>query len=151
MTESHGVFVSIHNGTALRGCIGNIHPAGPLYRTTAECAIAAAVGDPRFMPMAPAELASVEFEISVLSLMNRVKNIGEIEVGEHGLLISKGPARGLLLPQVATAYGWSRERFLQETCIKAGLKPDAWKDGAAIESFNAVVFDEKQFHHSLTS
>jgi uncharacterized protein len=153
LTESHGIFVSIHTGPALRGCIGNIHPAGPLYRSTAECAIAAAVGDPRFMPMNTAELAGVEFEISVLSPMSRVKNIGEIEVGTHGLVISKGPARGLLLPQVATAYGWNRERFLQETCTKAGLEPDDWKNGAAIECFSAVVFaekDEKQVHSLIS-
>jgi AmmeMemoRadiSam system protein A len=154
LAESHGIFVSIHQGTALRGCIGNIHPAGPLYRTAAECAIAAAVGDPRFMPMMAAELPGVEFEISVLSPMSRISDIHEIEVGKHGLLISRGNARGLLLPQVATAYGWTRERFLQETCAKAGLKPDAWKDGAAIECFSAVVFAEKdaaQFQHTLTS
>ena len=104
--------------------------------------------------MMNAELADVEFEISVLSPMSRVRDIGEIEVGRHGLLISKGSARGLLLPQVATAYGWTRERFLQETCSKAGLKPDDWKNGAAIESFSAVVFaekDAKPFQHTLTS
>jgi len=154
LTESHGIFVSIHRGAALRGCIGNIHPAGPLYRTAAECAIAAAVGDPRFMPMMADELQGVEFEISVLSPMSRISDIQEIEVGKHGLLISRGSARGLLLPQVATSYGWTRERFLQETCTKAGLKPDDWKDGAAIESFSAVVFAEnavKQFQHSPIS
>jgi AmmeMemoRadiSam system protein A len=154
LAESHGVFVSIHQGTDLRGCIGNIHPAGPLYRTTAECAISAAVGDPRFMPMMRAELPVVEFEISVLSPMSRVNDIGEIEVGKHGILISKGSARGLLLPQVATAYGWTLERFLQETCVKAGLKTDDWKNGAAIDCFSAVIFaekDAKQFQHTLIS
>jgi AmmeMemoRadiSam system protein A len=151
LAEPHGIFVSIHKGTALRGCIGNIHPAGPLYRSAAECAISAAVGDPRFMPMSSAELADVEFEISVLSPMSRVRDVSEIEVGRHGVLITKGGARGLLLPQVATAYGWNRERFLQETCTKAGLKPQDWEKDAAIDLFSAVVFGEKQFHHTLTT
>jgi len=146
LTETHGVFVSLHVGTELRGCIGNIHAASPLYRTVAECAIAAAVGDPRFMPLMLAELPSVEFEISVLSPLEVVHDIREIEVGKHGLLITRKNARGLLLPQVASNYGWGRERFLQETCRKAGLRGDDWREGATIQSFSAVVFSEKQFH-----
>src|SRR5216117_2060930 len=82
LREPHGVFVSIHQGVELRGCIGNIHPLSPLYRTAAECAIAAAVGDPRFMPLMAAELPSVEFEISVLSPMQPVQDVHEIEVGK---------------------------------------------------------------------
>lgn len=151
LTEPHGIFVSIHKSNELRGCIGNVHPTGPLYRSAAECAIAAAVGDPRFMPLTKAELVAVEFEISVLSPMERVEKIGEVEVGKHGLLISKKGSRGLLLPQVATAYGWDREKFLQETCRKAGLKPDDWKEGAIIHRFSALVFGEKQFHFTATS
>jgi uncharacterized protein len=151
LTASHGVFVSIHQGEQLRGCIGNIHPAGPLYRSAAECAIAAAVGDPRFMPLMKSELAAVEFEISVLSLIEKVQDIQEIEIGAHGLLIRKGNARGLLLPQVASTYGWDRERFLQETCKKAGLNPDDWKEGAEIHYFSAFVFDEKQFQLIATT
>lgn len=151
LTELHGVFVSIHRGKDLRGCIGNIYPAGPLFRTAAECAVAAAVGDPRFMPMIVAELADVEFEISVLSRLQRITDAQEIQVGKHGLMITKGRARGLLLPQVATAYGWNQEQFLRETCIKAGLRPDDWTKDAIIECFSAVVFDEKQFHSTIAS
>lgn len=103
------------------------------------------------MPMIAAELADVEFEISVLSPLQRVMDVEEIEVGKHGLLITKGRARGLLLPQVATAYRWNRERFLQETCIKAGLKPEDWRKDAIIECFSAVIFDEKQFHSTVAS
>jgi AmmeMemoRadiSam system protein A len=150
LTEPHATFVSIHKGESLRGCIGNIHPAGPLYRSVAECAIGAAVGDPRFMPLSAAELPEVEFEISVLSPLQRVDDIREIQVGQHGLLVSKGSARGLLLPQVATMYNWDRERFLQETCRKAGVKVDDLKN-ATVQSFSAVVFDEKKFHHSITT
>lgn len=151
LTEVHGIFVSIHKRDELRGCIGNVHPTGPLVQSAAECAIAAAVGDPRFMPLMPGELPEVEFEISVLSGMERVLNVNDIEVGKHGLLISQRNARGLLLPQVPTAYGWDRERFLAETCKKAGLRPDAWKDGATIERFSAFVFGERQFSFSTTT
>ena len=151
LTEPRGVFVSIHKHGALRGCIGNIHPVGALYQTAAECAVAAAVGDPRFMPLMLAELPEVEFEVSVLSPIERVENIADIEVGKHGLLISKQNARGLLLPQVATIYGWDRERFLVETCKKAGLRSDDWKDGATIHSFSAFVFGERQFQLSATT
>ena len=150
LTESHGIFVSIHQGYDLRGCIGNVHAASPLYRSAAECAIAAAVGDPRFMPLMAAELPTVEFEISVLSPLQHVEDIREIETGKHGLLISKKSAHGLLLPQVATTYGWDRELFLQETCKKAGLKPNDWKEGAVIQRFSALVFGEKQFHLTAT-
>jgi len=151
LTEARGIFVSLHKGQELRGCIGNIYAASPLYRSAAECAIAAAVGDPRFMPLTPAELAAVEFEISVLSPLERVSDIRNIVIGKHGLLISKNNARGLLLPQVAATLGWDRERFLQETCKKAGLKPEEWQQDATIQSFSALVFSEKQFHMTFSS
>ena len=151
LREARGIFVSIHKGTQLRGCIGNLHPSGPLYKSAGECAIAAAVGDPRFMPLTESELPSVEFEISVLSPIERVEDISEIQIGVHGLLVSKGSSRGLLLPQVASAYGWSREKFLQETCIKAGLRHSDWKDGATIYCFSALVFSERQFQPTAVS
>ena len=146
LSESCGIFVSIHKHGELRGCIGNVHAVGPLYRSAAECAISAAVGDPRFTPLTGDELSVVDFEISVLSPMRRIENVTEIEVGKHGLLISKRGHRGLLLPQVATAYAWDRDTFLQETCRKAGLRPDDWKDGATIHCFSAFVFGEKHSH-----
>src|SRR3954467_12608824 len=96
LSEPHGVFVSIHEHEQLRGCIGNVHPASPLFRSTAECAIAAAFGDPRFMPLMEAELAEVDFEISVLSPMERVQDVRSIQIGKHGLSISKRNASGLL-------------------------------------------------------
>jgi uncharacterized protein (TIGR00296 family) len=103
------------------------------------------------MPLTPAELAIIEFEISVLSPLERVFDIRNITVGKHGLLISKNNSRGLLLPQVAATFAWDRERFLQETCKKAGLKPDDWQQDAIIQSFSALVFSEKQFHMTLSS
>jgi uncharacterized protein (TIGR00296 family) len=87
----------------------------------------------------------VEFEISVLSPLQHVHNLSEIEIGTHGLLVSKRNARALLLPQVATTCGWNRERFLQEVCKKAGLPPDDWQDGATIQCFTALVFGDRQF------
>jgi hypothetical protein len=108
----------------------------------ADCAVAASVGDPRFVPVTAAELPKIQFEISILSPFQNVDDIRTIEPGTHGLLIAKGNARGLLLPQVALEYGWDREHFLAETCRKAGLRPDAWKEGAAVFSFTALVFGE---------
>jgi AmmeMemoRadiSam system protein A len=151
LTECHGIFVSIHEHGELRGCIGNVDPVDPLVRTSSEYAIAAAVGDPRFMPLTLNELSKVDFEISVLSSMEQVQNVSEITVGEHGLFITKGHSRGLLLPQVATSYGWDRERFLDETCRKAGLRIGAWKNGAAIHRFSAFVFGERQLKASSIS
>jgi AmmeMemoRadiSam system protein A len=144
LAGTHGVFVSIHRQHELRGCIGNVHPATPLFRTTSECAVSAAVGDPRFMPMMSDELSHVHFELSVLSPMEKIENVSQLEIGRDGLLISKRGARGLLLPQVATAYGWGPERFLEETCRKAGLRPSEWKEDATIFRFTAHVFQEHQ-------
>ena len=148
LLEIRALFVTLHLRQRLRGCIGNIHPTGPLYRSAAECAISAAVNDPRFAPLTLSELDGVNFEISVLSPMEAVSGPEEIEVGTHGLLISKGQARGLLLPQVGSEYKWDRERFLSETCRKAGLRPDDWKQGAFIQRFTAHVFSEQRIHVS---
>jgi AmmeMemoRadiSam system protein A len=146
LAEPRGAFVSLHKHSRLRGCIGNIHASAPLVRTVSECAITAAVGDPRFLPITLEELGDVDLEISVLSPMEKVENVDTIEVGRDGLLIVKRTARGLLLPQVASQYGWHRERFLAETCRKAGLRADDWKDGASIYRFTAHAFgdDRKQ-------
>lgn len=139
-----GAFVSLHQRGRLRGCIGQIEAADPLAQTVARCAVAAAMEDPRFSPLRPEEVADLEIEISVLSPLASISP-EQIEVGKHGLLVSRGWQRGLLLPQVATQYRWSGERFLQETCRKAGLDADAWKDPAThIEAFTAEVFSETE-------
>jgi AmmeMemoRadiSam system protein A len=143
LSEVHGAFVSIHKRQELRGCIGNIHPVNALMVTIAECAVSAAVADPRFAPMSVDELSHVGFEISVLSAMERVIDVKSIAVGRDGLYIAKRSSRGLLLPQVAITYGWDRERFLAETCRKAGLRDDAWKQDATIFRFSAHVFQEQ--------
>jgi AmmeMemoRadiSam system protein A len=137
-----GAFVSLHIGGRLRGCIGMIESAGLLADTVARCAVAAAMEDPRFEPVTAVEVPSLEIEVSVLSPLRSARP-DEVEPGTHGLRIRQGFASGLLLPQVATRYHWSRERFLEETCHKAGLPPDAWREpGARIEVFTAEVFSE---------
>ncbi len=139
--ECCGVFVSLHHGERLRGCIGHIEALNPLAQTVRECAFAAALRDPRFDPVTPDELTGLRIEISVLSPFIDISP-EQVEVGVHGLFISRGAQRGLLLPQVATHWKWDRERFLNETCRKAGLNEDAWRHGAKIQAFTAQVFAE---------
>jgi AmmeMemoRadiSam system protein A len=141
LKERCGAFVSLHRQGRLRGCIGYLEAVKPLITTIQEMAQAAAFNDPRFGPLKPEELADLEIEISVLSPMRLTDNTDAIVIGKHGLLIARGPHRGLLLPQVATQYGWDRLTFLQQTCQKAGLPPDAWKDPATqIYTFTAEIF-----------
>lgn len=140
-----GAFVTLHKRGRLRGCIGNMIGQAPLVETIQNMAIAASTEDPRFPRVAPGELADIDIEISVLSPMKKVTNVEEIEVGKHGILLGKGWNRGVLLPQVATEYGWDRETFLDQTCLKAGLPTGAWKEGdTVIEIFSAEVFGEKK-------
>lgn len=135
-------FVTLHYRGRLRGCIGYTEARVPLYRTVQECAVAAATEDPRFSPVTAREAGEVRFEISILSPLSPV-SAEEVAVGVHGLMIRKGVRRGLLLPQVATEHGWDRATFLTQVCSKAGLPPDAWKQGATLYSFTAEVFGEQ--------
>lgn len=143
---SGGAFVTLHNHGRLRGCIGHLVSHRPLFETVKEMAMAAATQDPRFTPVNPEELDDLDIEISVLSPFSPLKEVSEIVVGRHGLVVSRGGHRGLLLPQVAEEYGWDAVTFLGHTCEKAGLPPDAWRDPAThIEIFSAQVFGEKSF------
>jgi len=142
LREPCGAFVSLHKAERLRGCIGYIEPLKPLYATVRECAVAAGLRDPRFEPVTLRELPALRLEISVLSRIEEIA-VEQIEVGRHGLLISFGGQRGLLLPQVAVEWKWDRERFLAETCLKAGLPPDMWRHGARLQAFTAQVFEEQ--------
>jgi len=145
LRERAGAFVSLHLRGRLRGCIGQVEPVEALAEAVARCAVAAAAEDPRFEPVSPGELADLEIEISILSPLTPIQP-EKIEVGKHGLLVTRDRMRGLLLPQVATQYHWPRERFLEEACRKAGLERDAWKDPASrIEAFTAEVFSEADF------
>jgi len=141
LKEKRGAFVSLHLNGNLRGCIGYIHPAQPLYKTVQEMAIAAALQDPRFDPVTRTELDELDIEISVLTPMKRIEHIQDIEIGKHGLYIVCGPYHGLLLPQVATSYGWDKKTFLEHTCEKAGLPKHAWQEkDAEIYIFSADIF-----------
>jgi AmmeMemoRadiSam system protein A len=137
-------FVSIHRDGDLRGCLGRLRVDRPLGETVADLAGSVADSDPRFSPLLPSELPFVQIEISVLTPPHPIGSIAEIEVGRHGLIVERGSSRGLLLPQVATERSWTRETFLEQTCIKAGLPRDAWKDGATVLAFEAQVFGESE-------
>ncbi len=143
LKEKKGAFVTLKKHDHLRGCIGYIEARKPLYQIVGEMALAAAFDDPRFPPLRQDEFKNVAIEISVLSPLKKIKDINEIEIGIHGLYITRGFYSGLLLPQVATEYGWDRLLFLQETCHKAGLQTDAWKEkDTNIFIFSAEVIDE---------
>ncbi len=136
-------FVTLEKHGHLRGCIGHTVAEEPLYRTVTLCAIQAAVTDPRFPPVTLDELDDLHIEISVLTPLELIESLEEIEVGRDGLMISLGEARGLLLPQVATERGWNRTEFLENTCRKAGLPSDAYKSpDAVLQRYQAVIFGE---------
>lgn len=143
--EKRGAFVTLKINGQLRGCIGRISAQIALYQTIQDMTTEAAAGDPRFMPVGEDELDKIDIEISVLSQPKKIEDISEIETGKHGLIIRKGFNSGLLLPQVASEYGWSREEFLMHTCDKAGISIDSWKDkDTQIYIFSAEVFGEKE-------
>ena len=143
LSQLMGVFVTLNRHGRLRGCIGYLEAVKPLLEAVQEMAIAAAFRDPRFPPLKEEELADLEVEISILSPMRQIKNIEDIQVGHHGLYLEQGHRKGLLLPQVATEYGWDRLTFLKQTCTKAGLPQDAWKDPATrIYAFSADILHE---------
>ena len=141
LAEPRGVFTTIYHHGRLRGCVGYIQAIAPLYLAVAETARSAAFADTRFEPVRHEELDGLELALSVLSLPQPI-DPAHVVVGRHGLLISQHGYRGLLLPQVAVEHGWDRETFLDETCHKAGLPPDAWRRGALVESFTAEVFSD---------
>jgi AmmeMemoRadiSam system protein B/AmmeMemoRadiSam system protein A len=143
LNEHRGAFVTIHKRGQLRGCIGYIEPIKPLYLTVQEMAESAALHDPRFSPVSVDELDDLEIEISALTPLERIENVDEIEIGLHGIYMKKGYSSGLLLPQVATDYGWDRMTFLEHTCMKAGLPTDAWQEAdTEIYIFSADIFSE---------
>src|SRR5277367_5421396 len=150
LAEPRGVFTSLYLRGALRGCVGYVLPVGPVYRAVAETARAAAFEDARFPPVTREEAPHLEIELSILSPPPPILP-DAIEIGRHGLLITLGQRRGLLLPQVPIEHHWDRITFLEQTCRKAGLpldawkdawKNDAWKSSAKLEAFTAEVFGE---------
>jgi AmmeMemoRadiSam system protein B/AmmeMemoRadiSam system protein A len=143
LSEKRGAFVTLTEDGRLRGCIGHIRGVYPLCTTISRMAIAAATEDPRFPPLTTDELNRIRIEISVMTPLEKITDPDKIEVGRHGIYIQKGRHSGLLLPQVATDYGWDRYEFLDHTCMKAGLPRGCWREGAEIEIFSAQIFGEE--------
>ena len=137
-----GAFVTIHCHGDLRGCLGRIDTEAPLADTIADLAASVSDSDPRFDPVSVIELDGIDLEISVLTPEREIHSVADIEIGRHGLIVEQGARRGLLLPQVATEYGWDALTFVSHTCLKAALPGDAWRHGARMLVFEAQVFGE---------
>jgi AmmeMemoRadiSam system protein A len=151
LSESRGAFVSLYCDGKLRGCVGQAENPGPLADVVARSAINAALYDSRFPPIGAHEIDGMEIELSVLTPPERISP-DAVVVGRHGLLVARGTFRGLLLPQVATERNWTARRFLEETCVKAELPRDAWRDPSTqVFGFTAEVFSEKRQRTSSES
>ena len=142
LAQPCGAFVTLHRHGDLRGCIGHIIADQPLYQIVQQMAVSAAMYDPRFDSMSMSEMDDLDIEISALSPMQTITDPEQLLVGTHGILITKGVHRGLLLPQVATERQWDRYAFLEAVCQKAGLPPGSWKHGAQLQVFSAVIFSK---------
>jgi uncharacterized protein (TIGR00296 family) len=146
--QLRGVFVTLKREGALRGCIGYPYPILPLREALEKAAVAAALDDPRFLPVGPEELDCITIEVTVLTqpepLNCPVGDIpGKIKVGRHGIIISGQNTSGLLLPQVPVEWEWDARTFLDQTCIKAGLYPDCWKSSdIRVLTFEGQIFSE---------
>jgi len=147
LSQKRGAFVTLKKNGELRGCIGRVVADMPLYVVVSNVAVDSAVNDPRFEPLNYRELKDIEIEISVLTPFEKIKNLNEIEVGKHGLMIRKGFSSGLLLPQVPLEYGWDKETFLKHLCLKAGLEQESYLDkDVTIYKFSAIVFNEAEIN-----
>ncbi|PIU89807.1 MAG: hypothetical protein COY42_05485 [Armatimonadetes bacterium CG_4_10_14_0_8_um_filter_66_14] len=144
LTRDSGAFVTLKKHGELRGCIGYLAAVKPLYAAIAEMAESAALRDPRFEAVKPGELADIDLEISVLSPLRPLKSLDDIVVGKHGLVMTSGLHRGVLLPQVPTEQGWDRDQYLEGLCRKTGVPNRSWEKGATLEAFTAQVFGERQ-------
>ncbi|MBK7769017.1 MAG: AmmeMemoRadiSam system protein A [bacterium] len=137
---ARGAFVTLHAQGHLRGCIGIIEGRLPLLRAVADNAAAAAVGDPRFPPVTPDEVSNLTLEVSALTPLRTVDGPAGIIIGRHGILLGRQGRQAVFLPQVATEQGWDLPTTLSQLCRKAGLPPDAWREGATLRVFEADVF-----------
>jgi uncharacterized protein len=143
LTAEYGAFVSLHKEEELRGCMGNCVPQAALVEIVTEMTEAAASRDGRMEPVAEAELAEIRIDITVLSPLARASDPLGLKVGRHGLHVVCGAKRGVLLPQVATQYGWDMGIFLEQTCLKAGLPKNAWKErNTQVSAFTALIIEE---------
>lgn len=151
LMSPRGVFVSLHEKGLLRGCIGCIEPIRPLIEQVQSMAVSSATEDPRFLQLKPEDLVNVNIEISVLSPLQKIRDIEDIRMGMHGVMIKKGYRSGVFLPQVAIEAGWDRETFLNNLCEqKAGLKERAWEDlSCEVFIFTCETFCEKSLGERL--
>ena len=147
LDENLGVFVTLNKKSNLRGCIGYAEPIKPAIDATMEVALAAAFNDPRFHQVTEEEFEKLDFEVTVLTkpeiieVAHYKQYLDEIEIGRDGLIIQKGYARGLLLPQVAVENMFTTEEFLEHTCMKAGISADSWMDASCdVFKFQGQIF-----------
>lgn len=144
LLERRGVFVTLTRGGRLRGCIGRIQPDVPLATLLPLMAVAAATEDPRFPPLSERELDGLHIEISLLTPPAPLVDPATVEIGRHGLMVYARGRRGVLLPQVATEQGWSVDEFLSQTCVKAALPREAWRNaGTEVHTFESEIIAEK--------
>jgi AmmeMemoRadiSam system protein A len=146
LNAKNGVFVTLHKDGDLRGCIGSFTASEPLYQLVAKMAIESATGDPRFMPVTKEELPDIKIEISVLTEPKLIDDWKKIRLGIDGVIVRRGFASGVFLPQVATETGWDLETFLKQLCWqKAGLPEDSYKDPKTqLYTYQAYVFSEEE-------
>lgn len=148
-SAQRGVFVTLSEAGELRGCIGIPYPVMPLWEALEDAAVSAAVRDPRFSPVTPAELPNIRIEVTILTppealICQPSERPDHVVVGRHGLIAKAGSRSGLLLPQVAPEYGWTPAEFLSQTCIKAGLPQSAWREKTCtIFLFEGQIFSEE--------
>jgi AmmeMemoRadiSam system protein A len=142
LDDHRAAFVSIHEHGELRGCLGRLDTSWPLSQLIVHLSQEVAHADPRFAPVEPTELDTLDLELSILTPEREIHGLSEIVIGRHGLIVESGGRRGLLLPQVAVEHGWDARTFVEHTCLKAGLPRDAWKQ-AMIYAFEAEVFGER--------
>jgi AmmeMemoRadiSam system protein A len=147
-----GVFVSLHKKGELRGCIGTLAGLNPLYETVIEMTEAAASRDSRVKPVQPSELDQIRISISILSPLEPTDQPLLLEVGKHGLHVTRGMRRGVLLPQVATEQEWNMQTFLEQTCLKAGLRKNAWRrHDTKISCFTTLIIEEPPWNGVVLS
>jgi len=146
--EKRGVFVTLYKNGELRGCIGFPYPILPLKEALIRAALSAAFEDPRFLPVRAEEMSRIRISVTILSEPEKLTCRAEerpdkIEIGKHGIIVRRGIFQGLLLPQVATEYGWDAKTFLTQTCLKAGLPPESWLDeDTEVLIFTGEIFEE---------
>ncbi|MGB8226909.1 MAG: AmmeMemoRadiSam system protein B [Sedimentisphaerales bacterium] len=144
LKEPRAAFVTLKENNQLRGCIGDIFPRQPLYKSVISNAVNAAVNDPRFYPVGKNELKDITIEISALTAPKPIASYKEIRIGIDGVVLKKDGYSAVFLPQVAPEQKWSREEMLNNLSLKAGLPADGWKDGASFLVFQAEVFGETE-------